>query len=125
MVADYCFVKSNSDSSTITGLVIKVYPYKLFFGCIVQSKGPDPLVVSRLTQWIKNIGLVHFAYRSDEEPAIIAMIQEACARVGRRGVKVTEAEEENLQVPELTAEDCKEIDPRDLAAGTYYEEKMR
>ena len=35
MVGDYCFVKRSGDESTVTGLVIKVYPYKLRFGCIV------------------------------------------------------------------------------------------
>ena len=88
MVGDYCFAKRSGDECTVTGLVIKVYPYKLICGCIVQSKGPDPLVVARLAQLIKDAGLVHCAYRSDKEPAIIAMIQEACARAGRRGVRV-------------------------------------
>ena len=66
MVGDYCFVKRSGDEYMVTGLVIKVYPYKLIFGCIVQSKEPDPLVVARLAQFIKDAGLVHFAYKSDK-----------------------------------------------------------
>ena len=69
-------------------LVLKLYPYKIYFACLVRQKGPDPLVVARLTQFMKDMGLGHFAYRSDKERAIVSMLEEACARAGRRGVKV-------------------------------------
>ena len=46
LVGDYCFPKGQQDDETITVLVLKLYPYKLFFSCIVASKGPDPLVVA-------------------------------------------------------------------------------
>ena len=29
---------------------------------------------------------MHVAYRSDKEPSIIAFLEEACSRAGRRGV---------------------------------------
>ena len=82
-------MKGSKDEENVTGVVFKLYPFKYFYGCVVQSKGPDPLVVSRLTQFIKDSGLVHFAYRSDKGPAIVAMIEEACARAGRRCTPVT------------------------------------
>ena len=37
---------------------------------------------------------MHFAYRSDREPAIVALIQDACAMAGRNGVKVLAVDDE-------------------------------
>ena len=65
------------------------------FACLVSSKGTNPLVVARLCRFITECGLVHFAYRSDREPAIVALIQEACALAGRNGVKVQAVEDES------------------------------
>ena len=93
LVGDYCFLKDSQDEDQATMLVLKLYPYKIYFACLVRQKGPDPLVVARLTQFIKDMGLEHFAYRSDKEPAIISMLEEACARASRRGVKVKSDED--------------------------------
>ena len=48
MVGDYCFPKHNDESDPMTVLVIRVYPYKFFFACSVNSKGRDPNVINRL-----------------------------------------------------------------------------
>ena len=58
-------------------LILRLYPYKLFFACTVAAKGPDPLVVAQISKWIVDCGLVHFEYRSDKQTSIVAMIQEA------------------------------------------------
>ena len=87
MVGDYCFPKHNDDSDPMTVLVIRVYPYKLFFACSVSSKGRDPHVINRLARFIKECGLLHFTFRSDREPAIMSMMEEAVALSGRRGTK--------------------------------------
>ena len=72
LVGDYGFVKDGSDDENATLLVMKLYPFKLIFACLVPSKGSDPLVVARLCRFIMECGLVHFAYRSDTEPAIVS-----------------------------------------------------
>ena len=77
MVGDYAFPKHFADADTITLLVIRVYPYKLVFSCVVPSKGRHPDVVNRLTRFIKEFGLTQFTYRSDLEPSIMAMIGDA------------------------------------------------
>ena len=87
MVGDYAFPKHSEDSEPMTVLVIRVFPYKLFLVVSVPCKGRDPHVVQRLARFIKECGLLHFTYRSDREPAIIAMIEEACAIAGRKGLK--------------------------------------
>ena len=46
LVGDYCFPKSQKDDEAVTVLVLKLYPYKLYFACAVRAKGPDPLVVA-------------------------------------------------------------------------------
>ena len=69
-------------------LVLRLYPDKLIVGCVVSAKRPDPLVVTRLAKLITDCGLVHFAYRSDKDPAILSMIQEACGMAGRKGSHV-------------------------------------
>ena len=87
MVGDYCFPKHSEDVDPLTVLVIRIYPYKLFLCCHVLSKGRDMAVVNRLARFIKECGLTHFTFRSDREPAIVAMIEEACALSGRNGVR--------------------------------------
>ena len=87
LVGDYCFPKHSDDTEAMTALVIRVYPYKLFFVCSVLAKGRDPQVIHRLARFIKDCGLTHFTYRSDREPSIVAMLDEACALTGRNGTK--------------------------------------
>ena len=86
MVGDYGFVRDSRDEDLTTLLVLRLYPYKLIFAMVVTAKGPDPLVVTRIARLLADFGLVHFAYRSDKEPAIVSMIQEACTMSGRHGV---------------------------------------
>ena len=87
LVGDYGFVKDSKDGSQLTLLIMKLYPYKIYVACAVKQKGPDPLVVARIAQFLKDMGLQHFSYRSDKEPSIISMMEEACARASRRGIK--------------------------------------
>ena len=86
LVGDYCFPKHSDDDNSLTVLVMRVYPYKLFFVCVVPAKGRDPRIISRLERFIKECGLVHFTFRSDREPSIVAMLEEACALCGRHGL---------------------------------------
>ena len=100
LVGDYGFVKDGADDENVTVLVLKLYPYRLIFACVVPSKGSDPLVVARLCRFIQECGLLHFAYRSDREPAIVSLIQDACAMAGRNGVKIHAVEDEAIE-PEV------------------------
>ena len=88
VVGDYTPVRDSRDEDYAELLVMKVYPFRLIFACVVDHKGPDPRIVARLSKWIIDSGLVHFAYRSDQEPAIVALIREACSLAGRNGVHV-------------------------------------
>ena len=95
LVGDYGFMKDGSDDENVTVLVLKLYPFRLIFSCIVPSKGSDPLVVARLCRFITESGLLHVAYRSDREPSIVSLIQDACAMAGRNGIKINAVEDES------------------------------
>ena len=85
LVGDYCFLKSIADDDLRTCLVMKLYPYQITFASGVPRKGSDPLVIQRLARFIKEMGLVHFAYRCDREAALNSMLEDAIARAGRTG----------------------------------------
>ena len=100
LVGDYGFIKDGADEDNATILVLKLYPYKLVFACLVNGKGSDPLAVARLCRFIMECGLVHFAYRSDRELAIVSFIQDACAMAGRNGISIQAIQDEALE-PEV------------------------
>lgn len=56
----------------------------------VDFKGPDAPTVQRLARWIRSCGLVHFAYRSDREPAIRALLNDAAKLAGDKSERDTE-----------------------------------
>ena len=95
MVGDYAFPTHSDETDTLTLLVIRVYPFKLVFCCAVPSKGRHPGVVRRLERFIRECGLTHFTYRSDREPAIQAMMEEAVSLSGRNGNKDNQPSEES------------------------------
>ena len=68
-------------------LFSKVYPYKLFFACICPAKGPEPSVVKRVCRFIRDAGLTHFAYRSDREHPMSALLEKVWTELGRNGAR--------------------------------------
>ena len=112
VVADYAFPRNFGDEDPLTVLVMRVYPYKLWMVCWVPSKWRDPKVVARIIRFIKDTGLTHFAYRSDREPAIAAMIEEACALSGRKGIKLNN-NDDNSDVA-IDPEDVGDFDDVDV-----------
>ena len=64
LVADYGFIREK-DETLMPFLAVRVHPWKIFFATHCDSKGPEPRVVKRLAQMIKDCGLVHFVYKSD------------------------------------------------------------
>ena len=85
LVADYAFPKHIDETDPLNILVVRVYPYKLFLCCSVPSRGREPDVVNRLERFIRECGLTQFTYRSDREPAILAMLNDAVSLSGRNG----------------------------------------
>lgn len=106
LVADYCFVKYNNSPALRTILVMRLYPYRLFFVCCVPRKGADPDVVRRIVRFIRDAGLTHFAYRCDREAAITSMIDEAASVLGRSCKKVSsDTDPADFEYPLAVVED--------------------
>ena len=89
LVGDYCFVRNMGDDSLVPVLVLKLYPFGLFFACVVSRKGYDDDVIKRVSSFVADAGLTHFCYRSDREPSILALMEAVCLATGRRGDNVT------------------------------------
>ena len=117
LVGDYGFIRSSLDSrdKLQTVLVVRVLPYKLTFASIVPVKGLDMLVAQRVSHFIREAGLVHFAYKHDREHAVTALLEESVRLSGRRGVP-TESEVPDLKVqyPVPLAEDDEPDAPTDI-----------
>ena len=107
LVGDYCFLRRRDESYLATCLVLRLYPYKLFLGLVAPHKGVDPLVVKMVAKFIKDMGLVHFAYRCDREASLNAMLEEAISMSGRTGRRVhtDDPEDDQLSTHHLAEED--------------------
>ena len=110
LVDDDCFVKSSNDDTHITILVPKLYPYNVCFSCVVPSKGIHADVVSRVAFFIKDMGLIHFAYRSDREVAVRSLLEEACRFAGRTCAPVTSDDPGVLEPKVLESSDVQAVE---------------
>ena len=70
-VGDDCFLLAKGDTVLQTCLAMRLYPYKIFSACAVPKKGVDTMVIARIVRFIKDMGLVHFAYRNDREASLM------------------------------------------------------
>lgn len=95
LVGDYCLLKGFGETTLATCLVLRLYPFKNVLACIVPKKGMHTLVIFRVTRIIKEISLVHFAYRCDREASLNSLIEEAIAKAGRTGKRVYKDDPEN------------------------------
>ena len=77
LVADYCFMKDNADEEITTVLVARLYPAKAILATVCPSKGVDEHVISRVTNFIRDSGYLKLIYRSDQEPALRALLEQA------------------------------------------------
>ena len=102
LVADYCFVRDNNDSETITILVARLYPSRTMLATVVDAKGPDPNAVARLAKFIKDSGYAKVIYRSDQERSIVALFEETFKASNREGTPLFNATLTQM-VPEASA----------------------
>ena len=64
-------------------------------------KGPDPAVVKKVAQILKDCGLTHFTFKSDREASIRSMLADATKLAGLQGTL-----EENSGEPDSDDEDA-------------------
>ena len=60
---------------------------------MVDRKGTDDDLISRVSNFITETGLVKFAYRSDREPAILTLFEESVRLSGREGRKLEKGDD--------------------------------
>ena len=97
LVFDYAFPRSADEDKTVTCLIGKMYPMRTTLAVVCDQKGRDPHIVSRLAAFIRENGIRHLVYKSDQEESITAMAKEAIQKVGITG------EPFDLAVPEHSA----------------------
>ena len=72
LVADFAYVRSTADSEAMPIFVAKLYPQRMVFAMALEQKGATQVNVMSLARFIREMGLTRFAYRSDQEKAVIA-----------------------------------------------------
>ena len=58
MVADYAFVRNRGDDELVPLLIGRLYPYGIWFVCVVPCKGVHQYVIERLARFFNDAGLV-------------------------------------------------------------------
>ena len=82
LVGDYCFLRNSSDEILQTVLVVRVYPFRMLLAIPVSAKGAtDEYAVSRLVDFIKNVGVNQFVHISDQEASLRATFEAAIQRL--------------------------------------------
>lgn len=104
-MADYAFVRNTRDEVLLTLLVVRLYPSGFWFVCVADRKGHAELLIQRLAAFVRETGLVTFAYRSDREPALLTPLEEAIRHTGRDARKLLPGDD-----PDDVAEDMSEYE---------------
>ena len=62
IVADYGFLRDKDESlSPFLGLCVR--PWKIYHATMCNMKGPEPAVVKRIAQMVRECGLMHFSLK--------------------------------------------------------------
>ena len=89
--ADDYLIRDKEDERALTVLVGRMSPSKALFATMCHTKDPQDLyALNRLENCLKDEGVSKVAYRSDQEPAIVALIEAAICNCGKAGT-VTDA----------------------------------
>ena len=112
--ADYCFIRDKNKNRTRTVLVGCMSPSKALFTPMCDTKIPlDLFAISRLERFLKDEGVSKIAYRLDQEPAIVALIEAALRSCGKAGT-VTDAAPEHSAVGESASNEVAESAVRQI-----------
>ena len=86
LVADYCQLKDTEDGlEGVQVLVARLYPARAILATVVNAKGSEENAVNRVASFIKDSGYSRMVYRTDQEPAIRALFEEAFRKSQRVG----------------------------------------
>ena len=85
LVLDYAFIRNKDEDDLTTILVGKCYPSPKVSACVLDAKGTDQLAINKVADLIRDCGLTRFVWKSDQERAIRALMEEAIKRSVRFG----------------------------------------
>ena len=79
---DYGFLGSE-DKKAMPVLFCKASPWKMTFAVICIVKGPeDEFSIKSIVQFVKTLGIRHFVFKSDQEPALLSWKEAVVAEFG-------------------------------------------
>ena len=103
LVLDYAFLRNREDEDFATVLVGKCYPSRQVMATVIDAKGMDYFAVQQVADFIRECGLTRFVWKSDQEKAVRALVEEAVKRSGRSGDLVpTDGTTPVVAVPEAS-----------------------
>ena len=82
VAAAYGFLTMRDTDEVIHFICVCVKPWRIYFASVIGIKGPNPQVVKRLARWFGELRLSQFAYHSDREPTIRALLRAATITAG-------------------------------------------
>ena len=101
VVADYGYARNSGEDNLICILVIKIYPFGLFWAAVGEGTSlHDENVARRIAGLFQNPGLLQIAFRSDQEATLTSMFDAACRLSWRKPLPIT-AEQEGAAVEAL------------------------
>ena len=77
LVLDYCFIRNVQDEDLLTLLFGRVYPTRVALAFPFDTKGRDPVAITKLSEFIKANGLTQFVYKCEKETALGEVSQSA------------------------------------------------
>ena len=90
MALDYCFLRDADTTNLLTVLVAYVKPWRLYYAFPVETKGADMPAIELLSRRLQDTTLTTFACRSDKEPAIRSLMNEAAKMSRTQGRDATD-----------------------------------
>ena len=97
-------------------VVLMLYHFKAFYARVVPANGAHPEAVVNITLFGKEMGQVHFSYRSDRKPATMTLLEEAYRVAGEN---CTPVETHNRQTLKSVTVDSADVPSVELAKVTH------
>ena len=82
LVGDYCFIRNTGDDALVCVLVMKLYPYGILFASVVPNKGFNEDVIAKVSQFVVDTGLTHFATAPTGSQASCHLWTPSASRLG-------------------------------------------
>ena len=117
-VSDYCFLRDDDDTETLSVLVGRMCPSQAVVAIPCEHKGSDPYAVHRLRAFLKSEGTSEFVFKSDQERSLRKLLEDTMTEAKKNG-------EIFSAVPEASAVGESQSNGRAESAVQYFEDQIR